>query len=124
MSSNEPFNMSSKLRAKQILPLSDTEGISMDYFRVDVYISFNSTIAFYVTPQGFITLAVVEASQGHGRREFLRIIVKYTTENSATTRPSQGAGLIQGQVSFIDLKLYFGSKFKGGSLSRIYGICL
>ena len=55
MSSNEPLNMSSKLRAKQILPLSDTEGISMDYFRVDVYLSFNSNIAFYVTPQGFIT---------------------------------------------------------------------
>ena len=97
--------MSSKLRAKQILPLSDTEGISMDYFRVDVY----STIAFYVTPQGFITLVVAEALQGRGRREFLQIIVKYSTENSATTRPSQGAGLIQGRVSFIDLKLYFGS---------------
>ena len=94
MSSNEPLNMSSKLRAKQILPLSDTEGISMDYFRVDVYLSFNSTIAFYVTPHGFITLVVAEASQGRGRRDFLRIIVKYSTENSATTRPSQGAGLI------------------------------
>ena len=71
------------------------------------YVTHSEYIHSRVTTQGFITLVVAEASQGRGRREFLQIIVKYRTENSATTRPSQGAGLIQGRVSFKDIRYMF-----------------